>query len=96
MHTKSPWKREGRFIYALQNNNRREENRFSANVQGYSCPEDELLANAILMEAAPDMLELLEDLTALAGCIENYQYPGDMDETIWDDLEILIRKAKGE
>ena len=34
MNTKGPWKREGRFIYALQNNNRREENRFSANVQG--------------------------------------------------------------
>lgn len=65
-HTAGPWLREGTFIYALQHHGWRkgEEtfcNRFSAGFQlGKGCSEEELIANATLAQAAPDLLEALQ------------------------------------
>lgn len=63
--TKGPWKREGAFIYALQHHGWRKGveqfcNRFSAGFSiGPGCSEEELLANAQLAEASPDLAEAL-------------------------------------
>ena len=56
-HTKGPWLRDGRTVYALNEDGI---NRFSAGVQNPHTPEAELIAVATLMQSAPDMQEALE------------------------------------
>jgi len=61
-HTPGPWLREGCFVYALHIWRGRAVNRFSAAISGYTSQggtEDEALANARLIAAAPDMLEIV-------------------------------------
>lgn len=58
-HTPGPWLLEDRTVYAL---NERGQNRFSASVQDAHAPAYELIANARLMSAAPDLLDALECL----------------------------------
>jgi hypothetical protein len=67
-HTPGPWLREGTFVYALQHHGWRkgEEtfcNRFSAGLSlGPGCSEEELIANATLAQAAPDLLAELQNI----------------------------------
>ena len=61
-HTPGPWKREGRFIYALGDNGI---NRFMLQVNpgglsDVSAGADELEANARLIAAAPKMWQLVQ------------------------------------
>jgi hypothetical protein len=56
-HTPGPWYLAGKTVYAL---NVRNFNRFCAQVQDAHTPESELIANAVLMQAAPELLEALE------------------------------------
>lgn len=73
-HTPGPWLREGTLVYALQHHGWRkgEEtfcNRFSAGFQlGPGCSEEELIANATLAQAAPELLE------ALRGCLNSLEH----------------------
>lgn len=56
-HTPGPWMLDGLTVYAL---NDKGWNIFASLVQDPNTPRSELLANARLMRAAPDMLEALE------------------------------------
>ena len=58
-HTPGPWHRIDRTVYAL---NDQQINRFWAVVQDAHTPDDELLANARLIAAAPDLLAALKDM----------------------------------
>jgi hypothetical protein len=67
-HTPKPWLREGCFVYALHTWKGRVANRFSAAISGYTSQggtEAEALANARLIEAAPDLLDALEEIARL-------------------------------
>ncbi|MFY8322192.1 hypothetical protein ACP9M8_16435 [Pseudomonas aeruginosa] len=57
-HTPGPWYRDGTTVYALNPHNF---NRFSAQIHGAHTPKSELEAVAQLMQAAPELLEALED-----------------------------------
>ena len=62
-HTKGPWRRSGRFVYALGTGGT---NIFSTNVQGGGSTSDaatpeEMEANARLIAAAPEMIKALHD-----------------------------------
>jgi hypothetical protein len=48
--------------------------------------EEEALANAHLIAAAPDLLEALESMLAIT----------DRDHVVWDEAREAIAKAKGE
>lgn len=60
-YTRGPWLRDGRTVYALQDSKSKfadKENRFSAGFySGNGCPEGEVMANATLATAAPELLE---------------------------------------
>lgn len=61
-HTPGPWllaESDGTFVYAL---NEQGFNRFYAHVQDAHTPKEELRANAKLIQAAPDLLEALEEI----------------------------------
>lgn len=60
-HTPRPWLRDGRMVYALNEDGF---NRFGASVQDPHTPEAELIAVAMLMQSAPDLLEALEAMVA--------------------------------
>lgn len=80
-HTPGPWSRDGLTIYALDETGNC--NRFSTRIEGGwsfrsagslgasgdRTTEAELLANATLFEAAPDMLALLKAITTPNGFI---------------------------
>ena len=85
-HTPGPWLNMGNFVYAL---NADGENIFSAYVQDAHTAHSQLHANAILMAAAPDLLEALELMVTTH------------DEGGWPTATITIAraaiaKAKGE
>ena len=67
--TPGPWLRDGRTVYALQDSTSRfvdKENRFSAGFySGNGCSESEVIANATLAEAAPELLECCLRIQAL-------------------------------
>lgn len=62
-HTPGPWIQEGRFVYALMNNDGfgpAHINRFWLQVDaqpGWNIPVQEMLSNAALITAAPELLE---------------------------------------
>ena len=94
-HTPGPWKAEGTCVYALNGDR---SNIFFCGVQGGYTEQnrhrsvrtkcDELLANARLIAAAPELLEALE------LCEEA------LEDGHWSNLKALVRdaiaKAKGE
>ena len=67
-HTPGPWLLEGTTVYALVHDGWRKgvetfRNRFYLFVQAdRECPPDEILANARLIAAAPEMLEALKKI----------------------------------
>ena len=83
-HTPGPWRREGRFVYALGEG---ETNVFSANVQGGGSGSDvatlaEQEANARLIAAAPELLEEGIKATRLLRLLTIRQIIEGGDETI--------------
>lgn len=56
--TRGPWHRSGCTIYAL--NDKKTCNRFAAQVQDAHSTRDELMSVAKMMQAAPDLLEALQ------------------------------------
>ena len=74
-HTPGPWKSDGTTVYALtEDRAHRTVNRFFAGVQSsrleHEAQDDELLANASLIAAAPDMLAMLEELEWINEVVE--------------------------
>jgi hypothetical protein len=98
-HTPGPWRRDGLTTYAL---NEHGWNRFSAQVQDPHTPLEELLANARLIAAAPEMLEALE-LVKAAILNEGGLNDGVVTDTLWvsdietavDRIDAAIAKARG-
>jgi hypothetical protein len=103
-HTPGPWKIDGATVFALDE--RGHVNRFSASVQGgyvsylrfsprskgERTSDAELEANARLMAAAPDGLEIAEEFLAFAREGGPFTYPpGSLQK-----LEQFIAKARGE
>lgn len=90
-HTPEKWQREGNFIYALRMSRRHqaEVNVFSALVQNDSriASDEELLANARLMEAAPDMYKALKDLLSTVEA-------GDNDDDFVRAAQAAVAKAE--
>jgi hypothetical protein len=97
--TNGPWLREGATVYALQHHGWRngEEtfcNRFSFGLQlGPGCTEEELLANAQLAQAAPDLLAVLQ-----GALLELREYEFDASGESYNNPKInaAIAKALGE
>jgi len=98
--TPGEWLVDGATVYALQDcvwlGLPTKENRFSANVQG-KAPEEELIANAHLIAAAPDMYEALDTLVAVVG-LTAFKHEGQrqaLQEAV--DLSVAaLKKARGE
>lgn len=101
--TPSPWLRDGRTVYALNEDNT---NRFSARIEGgfqskswrgqVWTPSDEVEATAVLICAAPEMLEALKAaLDYLLNEAESRKYNPPVDATIIANLEHAIAKAEG-
>ncbi|MFD1693877.1 hypothetical protein ACFSHR_27185 [Azotobacter chroococcum] len=86
-HTPAPWLLEGRTVYAL---NADGFNRFCAQVQGAQTTPAELEANARLICAAPDLLQALEDCTALLSCYK------EEHEQCMRDARAAIARATGQ
>ena len=97
-HTPGPWKHEDRtYVYAL---NEQGSNRFYVDVQrgranGELTQLAELLANARLIAAAPDLLEACEHFmkSMEAAMTDGLQLNLPMHEQA---MRAAIRKAKGE
>lgn len=87
-HTPGPWMIAGKTVYALNEDGY---NRFSALVQDAHTKESELVANARLIAAAPELLEALQMLT---DHVNRYIY-GD-DDVLVSNARYAIRKALGE
>lgn len=98
-HTKAPWLRDGRTVYALTESTKRgkprQVNRFVAQVNGGGpdgAPEEELEANAELMRAAPEILEMLEEV---ADHLYNLFEP-DNQSPLYHRVRSFIAKVHGE
>jgi hypothetical protein len=97
--TPGPWLRDGTTVYALNNIG---VNRFDATVQpgwrdtdeGVRTPKQELEANAMLMHAAPDLLDATKQ--ALGILLE--RIPGSLPgaEQAVEALRTAIEKARGQ
>lgn len=104
-HTPSPWKcgKDDPFVYAL---NAHGSNRFFAPVNGGwtsgeavegRTEEPELLANARLISAAPDLLEALTDVLDRIGALSNpNELLGLMERHDADKVWAALKKARGE
>jgi len=94
--TPGPWLREGRTVYALQDSTSRfvdKENRFSAGFySGNGCSESEVIANATLAEAAPELLEAIQAMLSKAHKQNwNDKYPEEVEAA-----QAAIDKALGQ
>jgi hypothetical protein len=98
-HTPGPWLRDGRTVYALMSVGFRRgveqfANRFWAGVQaGPECSDEETEAIARLMEAAPELLEALIKLEAMA---ERYRPQGAPLPDAQKQARAAIAKATGD
>jgi hypothetical protein len=88
-HTKGPW------TLGNENNAHAEVevgestvslSRYPRHGDGFCMERDEMLANAHLISAAPELLEALEAVVRLAG----------RDTDVFNDARDAIRKAKGQ
>lgn len=86
-HTPGPWYRDGTTVYALNPHNF---NRFSAQIHGAHTPKSELEAVAQLMQAAPELLEALQDLDALRG---PFPPSDEAVDAAWRKASAAIAKA---
>lgn len=86
-HTPGPWYRDGTTVYALNPHNF---NRFSAQIHGAHTPKPELEAVAQLMQAAPELLEALQDLDALRG---PFPPSDEAVDAAWRKASAAIAKA---
>ncbi|HCF2191713.1 TPA: hypothetical protein NIC60_000686 [Pseudomonas aeruginosa] len=86
-YTPGPWYRDGTTVYALNPQNF---NRFSAQIHGAHTPKSELEAVAQLMQAAPELLEALQDLDALRG---PFPPSDEAVEAAWRKASAAIAKA---
>lgn len=102
-HTQGPWLLDGQTVYAL-NDDRLQCNIFSCRVDqgrnnGRLTPENELIANAHLISAAPDLLEALIELSSLEvkghSLLDRLQFSTE-GRTLSDKITKAIAKAKGE
>ena len=82
--TKGPWFVDGLIVYALQECTwlgiPSMENRFFTNIQGPKCDDDELIANANLISAAPDMYKALKAIHL--ALINDELTPGHQNEAL--------------
>ena len=85
-HTPGPWFVVGNTVYAL---NKKNYNRFCAQVQDVHTDAKELLANAQLMATAPDLLAVLQELQESASYWSEYDVPLG----IVDRINAAISKA---
>jgi len=97
-HTPGPWIADGNFVYAL---NEQQVNRFSLSLcKGYSdigrTSTEELAANARLIAAAPELLEVLERLYTDALDRGETTDFWDQEYDDWRAVRLVIAKAKGE
>ena len=102
-HTPGPWLREGRFIYALHEWKGRQVNRFSTQVDSYTSQGgtmEEAEANARLIAAAPDLLEVARKLAAWDKKWPKWSDSNGTSEkelnAICEDAHAAIAKATGE
>ncbi len=94
MHTPGEWKRTGFTVYATEGERGKDANRFYAavspgHINGVRTTEDELLANARLIAAAPDLLEAVVEL--LATHLASIR---SVSETIDNRTDAAIRLAR--
>lgn len=92
-HTDGPWIQHGRFIYAMHEWKGKQVNRFSVNVEPYISQggsEEEALANARLIAAAPQLLEALQLLVPLRP-----RECDEYDRAMWAYALDSINKATG-
>jgi hypothetical protein len=98
MHTPGPWDREGTTVYKLNGVSVEGApngwNLFTVRISCSDtkrCPPDEVLANARLIAAAPDILATLEEIV-------RYVSPGDdqVFASMLEDAKAAIRKANGQ
>jgi hypothetical protein len=99
-HTPGPWYTAGTFrkVYVVAKEGEREV--IVANSE-YACTSsnlDEAEANARLIAAAPDLLEVLEWVTRLLGIHVDESHPADMleERKAIKEVEALMAKVKGE
>lgn len=82
-HTPAPWLIVGNLVYAL---NDQDYNQFSCLVQDAHTPQEELLANAQLIAAAPELLAALQELVSVTE---------DSDDTgALDEIALILRFAE--
>lgn len=101
-HTPAPWFVEGNTIYALEHYGWRkgEEqfcNRFTASIgRGQKNNDGELLANAQLISAAPELLEALKISQKLLKNITPYKGQEELLSGSIELNDLVIAKALGE
>jgi hypothetical protein len=86
-HTKGPWRRYGSVVFTdafPYSNNKTNK---ICDIEIKDAPDQEFIANANLIAAAPEMLEILESIENDDGSIP----PG-----FWKLIKDVIKKAKGE
>lgn len=91
--TRGPWYRSGCTVYAP--NDRNSANRFTAYVQDAHSSREDLLSVAMMMQAAPELLEALETIGVHTITDED----GDDVEVLFGDIDKIcaaIAKARGE
>lgn len=98
-HTKGEWLVDGMTVYALQDcvwmGQPSKENRFYIGVQG-KCPDNEKIANANLIAAAPDMYDALINIKQLSGEAMDYGNNDSIMQKCYIKSTIALAKARGE
>ena len=86
-HTPGPWKYDGGAYVIGPHDSRIDRCPYVAGVwEDPQIPNDQKTANGLILSAAPEMLEALEDVSQWAG-------PDDYEP--WANVRAVIDKAKG-
>lgn len=97
--TPGPWHAASTTVYAF---NAEGYNRFSAHVYGGDgdfgsrISPDEVTANAVLMSAAPDLLEALQGMLQVYGGGTQWNAPTSVEIELHELAKMAISKARGE